>query len=220
MSVIIDLLKENTDDSKTREKLAETYFPRASTPSGRKKRNGLRITALLAMIFFFGAVLYYVIRPYGITIDIGTNKRADVIFEHLLITQKVNLFGTAVDKKGHVSLVNGTDKRRSGITIDLKNPVDLSNKHLLISVLPKAGKDKLKVIFRDKNYRSYISNILDVEDTKKDWQNFIVSSGPSKESIDVRNIRHIRLEVEGGAGEAGASEIYIKEVALIDNLIK
>ena len=161
------------------------------------------------MVFFF-----YIFTIYTFDIAINVNKKARYPYGNLLATQKINPLGEAAGLKRHFFLINSPGGKPAGIAIKLKRPVDFSEKLLSISTISKKGGGKLSVILRDKNYKSFESTTLHIKDVERELQNFIVSTDCPKLSIDMQNIRQIRLELK--EGELPNSEIYIKRVALIE----
>jgi len=230
MSIIIDRLKKQSAEDDTRERLAETYFSsnNIETPSPAKgsdkkkitsrhawiKKYKTRIAGFVAALIILSASILYIFKIYAFEIDINVTKKAVYPYGNLLATQEINPIGQAGGAKRGFSLISAPETKRAGIAIELKEPVDLSQKLLSISALSKKGGGKLKVILRDKNYKSFESGSLDIKNAAGQWQNFIVSAECPKLSIDTRNIKHIRLELK--ESRFPQSEIYIKKVALIE----
>lgn len=225
MSEIIELLKRK-NNYKTQEKLAEVYLPpsikqkpaAASPPPKTRLRNIAAITLLAIAVISLVASLFYVLYSHTVTINVSINRRVESPFENLLLTEKVSLSGAAARQKGTISLIDDAAHRRSTIMIDLKEPIDLSHKRLFLNLLPAQGIASLRIVLRDKNYRSFISNTLSIDSSEEGSKNFILSATRNKESIDMQRIRHIRLELENGSAEDKESaEVHVKEVAIIDN---
>jgi len=233
MSNIIDLLKKDHIDHKTQERLAETYFPLSDeaakdskAPSDIpspishdiKKKVPLAITPFSIVLLILCAILLYAFLTYTVKVNIMVTKKVPSPYEDLLVTQKIDSFGAVFNENGHISLMNSDTKRGTALMIDLDKPVDLSNKYVLISAMPKTNGGRVNVILRDKNYRSYISDTLNIRDNKKEWQNFMISAQNGKESIDIQKIQHMRLELVNNKMEnMDSPAIYIKKIALIDN---
>ncbi|MFH1847611.1 MAG: hypothetical protein ABH825_00130 [Candidatus Omnitrophota bacterium] len=230
MSTIIDILTRvnrstvgRTEtpgrDSYTQERLAETYLytsgghEKAATQA--VKTNRPAIVAISALILLLAALVFYAFSTYAVKIDILINRKADPLYQNLLSTQKMSLTGASTNRMGHI-ILNGGAERPAAAAIDLKEPVDMTYKYLLVNVSAKSGGGRLKVILRDKNYRSYISNTLRISERTAENQNFIITSRDVKNTVDIRTISHIRLELEKASAEdIGHSIILLKKVSII-----
>ncbi len=224
MSVIIDLLnKYKKGEGKTEEKLAETYLSTSRkiqphTYSIKDWRIATAIFLSISILLLLVFSILFIFSTRAMSINITVNKKTVPAYENLIFAQKVSFFGASSGMshlgRENLVLINEGVKERAGVAIDLEEPVNLSHKLLLISAATKEGAGRLRIILRDKNYRSYISNVIDIKDT---WQNFIIAPGRFRDSIDMGNISHIRLEFDSERMREGRSPtIYIKKIALVD----
>lgn len=221
MSVIIDLLNQskNITKDKIQERLAETYL---LSPGKTKKathkikvrfpffkiknRNVFVITILSISILSLALLLSHIFSTY-------------TFYENILLSQKITFInGAFKDRGGYITILNNNTKRDVGVAIDFKKPIDLSSKYLLMSAMAKRGEGSLKVILRDKNFRSYTSDVFNIKDAKKGWRNFIIPLNEFKQSINMRNIQHIRLILENKLTreKKQTAELYIKKISLVD----
>lgn len=245
MSLIIELLKKKSAreansskenaakkiqyESQTQQLLAETYL-RSSTDSFPKKTASTEAdktlkakkytlpVILISAGFIIAGILIFILASHALDINITVIKKASSPYENLLLKHEITLIGTATREKGHISLVSGANNA-PGVAIDLKNNLDMTDKNLLIGALPKKGTGSLKVILRDKNHRSYISDTLHISNAESGRQNFIITIDKAKESVDIKNINHIRVELENPShGDGGELVIFLEKVLLINNL--
>lgn len=245
MSLIIELLKKknakeaNISDenaakkiqyeSQTQQLLAETYlrsstdpFPKktASTEANKtlKAKKYTLPAILISAGFIIAGIVILILASHTLDVNITVIKKAPSPYENLLLKHEITLIGTATRERGHISLVSGA-KDAPGVAIDLNSNLDMTDKSLLIGALPKKGTGNLKVILRDKNHRSYISDTLHISNTESGRQNFIITIDKAKESIDIKHINHIRVELEDSShGDGGEPVILLEKVLLINTL--
>ena len=220
MSVIIELLKQHSADKatrdnssdKVREYLAETYLQPSSIktePVAPKPGRKNRYLSIILPVLLLGslAISFYIFST-------------QIFYKNLLYTQRIELFGSSFSKNTlmhrEVFLIDNGASDRAGIIISFKKPIDFSDKYLLVSAGAKIGENDIRVVFRDKNYRSFIPGIISVKNLKNKKQSFVISTENYKDSIDIRNILQIRLEsVDNALQDRGGSIIYIKKIGLI-----
>lgn len=230
MSTIINKLKELNRNDDTQDKLAEIYFSSHNTgqefhppsykaekpvPHSWIKRHAVLISSLMCIALLTGAVLYYLFSTY--TVNVTVNRKERHLYPDLLFTQDVNLIGKAVSGKRYFSLAPSTADVPASISIDLNRAVDMRDKLLSLAAMPVKGGGKLKVILRDKNYRSYVSDTLNLKGDVSAWKNVSVPLDNHKLSVDMQRIRHIRLELEADEfSDMRNGRIYVKEVTLTE----
>lgn len=219
MSVIIDLLNQDNVNKETQEQLARTYFsPSEIAVKPRSGTRGPRVALLASCLVLLSILIFlsYALYAYTFDLDFSMEKKARTSYGNLLTTKDITLLGRATKQWGYISL-KGDAKRRSGITIDLKKPMDLSKRYISLSALSKEKGGRLKIILRDKNYRSYVQRVISGQELKGDWHNFIIATDGFRDSIDIRNILHIRLELDNTKRRgADRPEVHINRVTLID----
>ncbi len=230
MSTIINKLKQLNRNDDTQDKLAEIYFSSHNTsqeyhpptykvkepvPQSWIKRHAVLISSLMCVVLITGAALYHLFSTY--TVNVTVNRKEQHLYPDLLFTQDVNLIGKAVSEKGYFSMAPSAIGIPASISIDLNRPVDMRDKLLSLAAMPMKGGGKLKVILRDKNYRSYISDTLDIASDVSTWKNISVPLNDHKLSVDMQHIRHIRLELEADEfSDMRNGRIYVKEVTLTE----
>jgi hypothetical protein len=233
MSVILDLLNKSDGkitavsgaekredlERKTRERLAETYLSQSAKKRPAKEENTVAPAkrmprkALLAGGLSILCLLAYFLIAYAFSIDVTITRRSGSPYPDLLESSDIMPAGRAYKKHSYYTLRSIEGERAAMLAIEPEKPVDLASNDLLVSALLKEGSGTLKVILRDTNHRSYLSEVLELRGGGASWRNFIVSARDSKDSIDIRNIGHIRLAAEG----EGVFEVYVKNVLMIDN---
>lgn len=234
MEKLIDLIRQREED-KTQEILAKTYLPISNTERAKppeeakfshhgstKKLKIGAIAMLSASMLLLAISIFLAFSTHAFSVNIVVNKKAPLMHENLLFTQKLSFTGSSSNLShlsgGYLVLSDSGSLRHSGVAIDLNKNIDLSHRLLLLTAMTKNGKGKMDIIFRDKNLRSYTTHLELPEEGKELWQNFIISSFNFKNSIDVGNIRHIRLEFnKDGLQSQKGTTVHIKTVALIDN---
>lgn len=105
------------------------------------------------------------------------------------------------------------------LSIDFRFPIDLSGRMLSLSVKGKVGGEKISVIMRDIQNRSFV--ISDIYLTSS-WKTETVSLDNIKNDIDLSAINHMRMEssfMGDPPREAGKSPadmtMYIKDIKIL-----
>ena len=228
MSFVTDIINRGSDNS-TAEKLAEIYFsPGAAKkepqPVKTEKSESAHvpiIASVLAGAILISSALIYIFVTNAINIDIVVNKKELTPYSNLLQAQGIEFLGEAATNGlfggEEIILTKENSSNRSGISIDLKNPIDLTRNFLLINLMPKKGGGYLKIVLRDNKFKSYVPDMLDVRGNNEEWQNFIISAKEGKDSVNMRKVKHIRLEFSSLEKESTDSAIHIRNIALIDH---
>jgi len=230
MSEILKLFNQYKSDAKTQETLAETYLPtsadsgnteNATDQKGPKGWKTMTFLALSVSLVILASAIFFVFITHALSINVTVNKKIPSPFENLLFTQKLGFVG-GVDNVSHLAddylILASTEKKLgAGITIDLDKPIDITDKILMITAMSKDGLASLKISFRDKNFRSFTSNIVKVGQRESEWQNLLIAPDKSKDSIDLKNITHLRISLNNVIyNEEETLAVYIKKVSLID----
>jgi len=216
MSNITNLFKENTADYKDQEQLAETYLSSSTNdlerPKGHKGSRAFFVALALTVSILLTLLvsIFYLVSNYNVSFNIKLDKKPQYQYENLLGNHNIAFLGNGVRRMGYVTLISKGVRDRASVVLDLKEGGNLAEKAILMTMMAKGGKGVLKVIFRDGNYRSYILSKVAIDGLDQEWRNIVIPVERSKESVDLADIRHIRLELEGG-------EVYIKKIVLIDH---
>jgi hypothetical protein len=221
-----DLVKQDEYNSATQELLAETYLRSSgnlkSEQSQSKPKTEIRIAqpgliAAIVALILCGTIIY-ILASHALKVDITVVKSANSPYEDLLNTQKLDFLRGVKSKWGHIALTNSGGQESASIAINTKDNLDLSKKSLSIGVSPKKGGGDIRIILRDKNHRSYISDAFYIQDTKEGRQNFIITGDKPKESIDIQRIQQIRIEFENSSKQnKESSVILLDQVLLLTN---
>lgn len=102
------------------------------------------------------------------------------------------------------------------ISLDFKFPVDFSKRYLLLSLKGKIGGEKITLVLRDINNRSY--RLKDIY-LSSNWTTETIPINNLKENIDLSKISHLRFEC-GYVGETGMDSaidvtIYIRKIQIL-----
>ncbi len=219
-----NLAEKDSYEDQIRERLADTYLRSSDSvkteqSSPETKRKSLLPIAVIASsltLLLACGILIYIFATHALMVDVTITKKVNSPYENLLLTQNIDLIGSATGRKGRISLM-ADSQTQGGVLINLRDPVDLSKKDLSIGVSSRKSGSSIKVILRDKNHRSYVSDTLHLNGDGNIRQNFIISADKPKDSIDVQNILHIRLETAESVNNAqGGSIILLERVLLVD----
>ncbi len=249
MSLIIDILNKKSklhenrkslftpgeEEIRTQELLANTYLksssperaggttrPKSPSPS-KAPRFPARVSpgavALLSAAIIGGGITFLAASD-TFNVSVVITREAPAAYEDLLRGREIELAGGAFKEKGRIVLRSHRQSPPpAGLIINTPAGLDLSEKSLQITVAPIKGQSALRVVLRDKNYRSYISDTLLVSGEKDVRQNFAIMPDRPKESIDISAITHVRVEMAGPAGsgdEAGPSaSVDVDKVLII-----
>ena len=238
MSAIIETLKKkysnkkNNDafprqddyNSRTQELLAQTYLRSgtvkkddASSIKSKIKDLAPKAAIAAAVILILGIMLF-AIAKYAPNIDITVIKRPNSPYINILTSEKVEPLIGAEIKRGYISLEFIPPQRPASVAINPKEYIDLTEKSLVIGARLKRGNGELRVILRDKNRRSYVSDTLYIKNTRGGRQNLVITGDKPKESIDIMKIEQIRIEFQNNSKQDKVrSVILLDKVLLVDN---
>ncbi len=238
MSAIIETLKNKynnkknketfprQDDynSRTQELLAQTYLrsgtvKKDDASSIRSKIKDLAPkTAIAAAVIMILGIMIFTIANHALNIDVTVIKRPNSPYFNLLALEKVEPLIGAEIKRGYVSLEFIPPQRPASVAINPEKYIDLTKKSLIVGARLKRGGGDLRVILRDKNRRSYISDTLHIKNVREGRQNLVITGDKPKESIDIKKIEQIRIEFQGNSKLGKAqSVILLDKVLLVDN---
>ena len=105
------------------------------------------------------------------------------------------------------------------LSIDFKFPIDLSMRKLSLSLRGNVGGEKINVVLRDMEDRSFRVNDLSLS---SNWNDKIIDLEKAKGEIDLSKINHLRVEC-GYAGESIKSSpvgvvVYVKDIGLLKEM--
>ncbi len=231
MSRTIESLKRvPPKDDILNEHIVSTYFYQKS----RKKDNKATIknlkTALLATSAFAAAFLF-------ITLSlIYSNYRLNAIKEIIIHSKIIKVFNDGRLNRDIIRKIEfrGYAKRNSGlqdkaivftsskkynwadVSLDLRFPVNLTKRNLLLSLQGKKGGEKIILILRDSNNRCCrFSDIYLAANCKTET----ISLSNIRDDIDLSRITHLRFEYgylgEGKMDSPVDVTTYIKDIQII-----
>jgi len=219
MNVLIERIKERrTEDLKTQERLAETYFNTtekkrpAPAISGRSKALAIAGLSLLFVLFASVVTFFY---THTVDVDVDVDRKTGLLSGNLINTQEVKAYGRRDNKRACVLPHNTPTDSARAFAINLKEGADFTKKYLSIIAYTKRGGGRIKVILRDRYYRSYESSTITIHDIEMEEQTLIVAADKTRNSIDLQNIRQIRFEPVNGPADSNDAEIFITKVSFV-----
>ncbi len=129
-----------TSEEIIRERLAETYFPATDAKEGPSKSAAIKNQKMIGLLFLAAAIvagsIIFGLLSKGLDIDITVTKKAVSPYKNLLLTQGISFTG-ASDGISHLTddgllLISKGTTKPAVVAIDLKKPLNLFNKHILV----------------------------------------------------------------------------------------
>ena len=117
--------------------------------------------------------------------------------------------------KDHLTLNNFPGSSWKAFCVDLKDPMDLEGGRFSFFARGKTGGERLKVVFRDADERSYpLSSHHDYILTKN-WQRISLPIDKLKNAIDVSRVKHFRFEYGSAAAKNKPNTvIHLKDIVI------
>lgn len=221
------------------EHIADTYFyttTKKRAPAARKKHRTAHkktdITkfilpaAILSSIITLMLLAWTVIHPKYISYLKKKIDRADLVnivsggALNKGIMKRIEFHGYARDRDAArdkiLHLINPRKYNWADMSIDFKFPINLSGKNISASVRGKVGGEKINLVLRDSDNRSYRLNDIFLT---PGWRSETIMLDSAKNNIDLTRIRHLRLEsgfVGDPPGNAAPAQtdIFIRDIKI------
>ncbi|MFH1753762.1 MAG: hypothetical protein ABH875_06225 [Candidatus Omnitrophota bacterium] len=217
-------LRQDNYDSKTQELLAQTYLNSGTSKSSKTshakpwlKGLGPKVAIAASTALVCGAIIY-LIAGGALNVSVTVIKRPHLLYTDLITKGELEPIRGAQVKRGYISLESNPLEMPASVAINPKELIDLTQKDLDVGARLKRGRGELRVILRDKNSRSYISDTMQIYDIKAGRRNLVITGDNPKESIDMRRIAQVRIEFYNSSAHAkGPSVIMLDKVILVEN---
>lgn len=233
MSKTIESLKKiPSKEYLLHEHIADTYFyqktrKRVIKHAAKNIRAALLSSLLLLIISLSIAVLAVLHNHYIKFLKEKTaNSKMIKIFDagsvNKEILKKFEFRGYAKAKSkisnGSIIINNLKKYNWADASFDFKFPIDLSNRNLSLTLRGKIGGERLKLILRDSNNRSY--RLRDIY-LASNWDTVNLPFNDISEDIDLSKITHLRFECDY-IGESDKKidlfldvTVYIKDIQIL-----
>ena len=116
--------------------------------------------------------------------------------------------------KNNIKLVNSGPEGRAALVIRFREPLDLENKHVLVTARAEHGTKKLKLIVKNSKNRFYEFSDLSFS---SNWNMKYIFTG-KKHDFDLKNVKEMKFEFGSNtAGNEQGSILYLKDLAVKGN---
>lgn len=214
------------------EHIADTYFYQKSRKKRIKEIQKSPRVALLASSLFIASLLLI---PASLFLY---NRHIEFLKEKTAGSERIMIFSegrvnkeiiTKLEFRGYAKahskfsekliILNNPKKYNwAELSIDFKFPIDFSRRKLVLALKGKTGGEKLHLVLRDDNNRSYRLLYLYLT---SNWKTDTISFDGIKENIDLSKITHLRFEY-GDVGESSEKmdsyidvTVFIKTITLL-----
>jgi len=123
--------------------------------------------------------------------------------------------------KGMIILNNPQKYNWADMSIDFRFPIDVSSRDLSLSFRGNTGGEKINIVLRDTNNRSFRMDDISVP---YNWSNKTIPLKKRGSNIDLTKVDHLRIET-GYVGESASQKdslinimIYVKDINLIKEM--
>ncbi len=218
--------------------IADTYFYKKPRRKKYHKASGKELRTFSLAIFSLAAIvsllLLFFIASYFFNIHYNNYLRNKIARSKVITLidngnidkepiRRIEFRGYAKNKSKlsikPILFSNPKKYNWADLSIDFKFPIDLSDRILLLSVKGKIGGEKINIIMRDVENRSFI--VSDIYLTSS-WKTETIPLDNIKKDIDLSATEHLRIEssfVGEPPREAGNSPVdmtmYIKDVKIL-----
>ena len=216
--------------------IANTYFHQKSKPKSKHKTGHLPVKQLTRLAIALAIVALFVVSASALT-TLLYNQHLDAMKKEVAISPIINIItndninkeiigrfefrGSAREGNSRIAqdaIILNTPKKytRADIAIDFKFPIDLSARYLSLSLRGEKGGERINIVLRDTSDKS--CSISDLYLTSN-WKENVLHLGSMKKEIDLRNIKHMRIE-SGYTGESAKEKdspinftVYVKNLS-------
>lgn len=223
--------------------IANTYFYQKNRPKIRRKKTAFAIpakmlvhtaaassiviaTVILAVLTFSFLHTRYISSLKKRVLNSKTIRMIERGYVNKEIVKAAEFSGYAKNgtsnmPKDILILSNPKKYRWADLSISFKFPLDLSRRNLSLSLKGAVGGEKINIVLKDANNRSYK---LDSVSLSSSWQDKVISLDSLQKDIDISSISQLRIE-SAYVGESSSQfdspinvTIYVRNIKAIKEM--
>lgn len=242
MSKTIDTVKRPSfKDDALYKHIADTYFYQKVRPKSKKKKdtpplNDLARASMISLALIVSLAILIAMFSFSRRSYTDAVKKRIAGMKVITILDKGSInkdliraiqfrgyakTGKSSISKNMVTLNNSQKYNWADMSIDFKFPIDVSSRDLSLSLRGNIGGEKINIVLRDTNNRSFRTDGISVP---YNWSDKTIPLEKRGSNIDLTKVDHLRIET-GYAGESSVQKdslinvmIYLKDINLIKEM--